>query len=376
MIQKLIRAICLIAIFFNPVLTAPASDLVPGFMKEEYIEMLKINAKQSSRFPDSIMGKPQYYNLEYRSAEMGLQNRWDLWVDHSHKTAVISIRGTTGSKESWLANFYAAMVPAKGYLQLENNYRFEYHLADNPKAAVHTGWLVATGMLMRDILPKLDSVVQAGMKNIIVTGHSQGGGIAYLVTSHLYHLRSVQRIPSFINIKTYCSAAPKPGNLYFAYEYEAITSPGWAYNVVNAADWVPEVPVSIQTTDDYNNVNPFVNAVPAIKKQKFLARILLMKAYKKLSKGPRKSRKDYLKLLGDRMYILIHQSLPEFEKPDYYPSVDYVRTGNTIVLTPTPEYRIKFPDNQKQVFMHHFYPNYLYLVTHLPEVETTSQVKE
>ena len=50
-----------------------------------------------------------------------------------------------------------------------------------------------------------------------------------------------------LNIKTYCSAAPKPGNLFYAYDFEHITEGGWAFNVVNSADWVPELPSTTQT---------------------------------------------------------------------------------------------------------------------------------
>jgi pimeloyl-ACP methyl ester carboxylesterase len=287
---------------------------------------------------------------------MGLQNRWDLWMSNDSTVAVISIRGTTGTAASWLANFYAAMVPAKGYLQLEKNYRFDYHLADDPKAAVHTGYLVSSGMLARDILPRLDSLTSHGIRNIIITGHSQGGGIAYLLTAYLYSLRNTGRIPGNTVIKTYCSAAPKPGNLYFAYAYEAMTASGWAYNVVNSSDWVPEMPVSVQTTGDYNDVNPFTHAVPTIKKQKFFTRILLMRAYRKLSNRPRKSLEDYQELLGDKLYIFISKSLPEFEKPEYFNSINYVRTGKTIVLLADEQYKIAFPDDDKQNFMHHYYP--------------------
>ncbi len=91
-------------------------------------------------------------------------------------------------------------------------------------------------------------------------GHSQGGAIAYLLTAHFYNLQQQGKLPADIRFKTYCSAAPKPGNLYFAYDYETTTRGGWACNVVNAADWVPETPFSVQTVSDFNTTNPFVNA--------------------------------------------------------------------------------------------------------------------
>jgi hypothetical protein len=44
---------------------------------------------------------------------MGLDNRWDLNKGTQNNIALINIRGTPTDPESWLENFYAAMVPAK-----------------------------------------------------------------------------------------------------------------------------------------------------------------------------------------------------------------------------------------------------------------------
>ncbi|MDQ3049916.1 MAG: lipase family protein [Bacteroidota bacterium] len=339
--------------------------LQPGFSKEEYIALLKISAKQVS-FPLDKNGKPDSTGFErvYKSPAMGLQNQWDLW-SNKKGIAVISIRGTTSDFVSWLANFYAAMVPAKGSLQLEKNYRFDYNLANDTKAAVHTGWLIGTGMLVRDMLPKIDSLYESGNRNILIMGHSQGGAIAYLLTSHLYQLRKSGRFASDLVFKTYCSAAPKPGNLYYAYEFENMTAGGWAFNVVNTSDWVPEMPVTVQTTTDCNVVNPFVNALPVINKQKFVQRFVLKKAYKRLSGPPRKSQEEYQYILGEKVYSLVKKTMPEFVKPDYFESINYVRTGTTIVLSPDANYLATFPDNPKHLFMHHLFEPYFYLVNQL-----------
>lgn len=342
--------------------TGTAQKLKPGFDKEEYRELMRMSARQANVSWDKIkIAPPERHRFVYRSAEIGLSNLWDLWVTEDQSAAII-IRGTTANLASWLANMYAAMVPAKGVLQLEKGFEFQYNLSDDPKAAVHTGWLVATAYLSRDMLPKIDSLYQTGTRDFLIMGHSQGGAISYLLTSYLTNLKNTGRIGSDITFKTYCSAAPKPGNLYYAYDYENLTHEGWAYNVVNTADWVPEMPVSIQTIRDYNNVNPFVNALPAINKQKFLQRILLRKAYKRLSKPPRKSQEDYQTYLGDRLFFFIRKQLPEFVKPKYFDSINYVRTGNTIVLVADEEYRKRFPDNQEKIFMHHFFEPYLFLL--------------
>ena len=168
-----------------------------------------------------------------------------------------------------------------------------------------------------------------------------------------------------MRIKTYGSAAPKPGNLYFAYDYEALTFGGWAFNVVNAADWVPETPISIQTVNDFNTTNPFINAGDAIKKQKTATRIVLKHVYKKLSKPALKAQKNYEKYLGKMTEKLIKENIPDFISPDYYKSNNYVRTGNMIVLMPDEEYYQKYPDSETNIFIHHYHQPYLDLLEKL-----------
>ena len=174
-----------------------------------------------------------------------------------------------------MQNFYAAMVPAKGSLQLGKDIPFNYTLANDPEAAVHVGWLVGMAFLAKEIVPKIETLHQSNTKDFIIMGHSQGGAIAYLLTAYLYQLQQAGQLPKEIRFKTYCSAGPKPGNLPFAYEYESLTQNGWAYNIVNTLDWVPETPISIQTLNDFNSVNPFKNAKKLIKNKNFPKNVAL-----------------------------------------------------------------------------------------------------
>jgi heat shock protein HslJ len=343
----------------------PAQHLQPGFDKAEYIELMKLSARFGDSSYTQAIPAPQQYQFVYRSPVVGLDNRWDLWTHMTKPIAVISLRGTTQNSVSWLANFYSAMVPAKGELQLSEKEKFTYQLATDPKAAVHVGWLVSTAFLSKDILPKLDSCYKKGIKDMIIMGHSQGGAIAYLLTAYLYNLQKLKQLPADIRFKTYCSAGPKPGNLFFAYEYEAMTQAGWAYNVVNAADWVPEVPFSVQTLNDFNKTNPFVNAKGLIRKQKFTQRLVLNYVYNNLSKPALKAQKRYQKYLGRLASKTVRKNLNGYLSPEYYNSNNYVRTGNFIVLTPDESYYQKYPDNDTQVFVHHLHPPYLYLTDKL-----------
>jgi heat shock protein HslJ len=355
-----------IALFTLLLLSASlfGQTLKPGFDKAEYIELLKVSAQFGDSTYVNSFPKPQQFTRAYRSPVVGLDNMWDLWTS-PQSVAVLSIRGTTANSVSWLSNFYAAMVPAKGSIQLSDKENFQYELASSPKAAVHVGWLVSTAFLAKDILPKIDSCYRAGIKDILIMGHSQGGGIAFLLTSYLRNLQKQARIPADVVFKTYCSAGPKPGNLYYAYEYEAATQNGWAYNVVNAADWVPEVPFTIQTINDVNTTNPFKGAPAMIKKQKLPQRIVLNYIYNSLSKPALKAQQNYQKYLGKLASKTVQKNLKGYVAPDYFNSNDYVRTGATIVLLGDSEYFKKYPDSEEKIFAHHFHPPYLYLTEKL-----------
>ena len=329
-------------------------QLKPGFDKAEYRELMYVSTRSTAdsgyyaKFP-----LPSRFHQVYQSKSIGLDNMWDLW--ESGDQAVISIRGTTSKQISWLANFFAGMVPAKGNMRLNDSTSIEYKLAEDPRATVHVGWLIGTLTLSNEILPWIEMCYQKGMKDLLIMGHSQGGAIAYLLTSYLYQKQNDGSLPKDIRFKTYCSAAPTPGNLYYAYDYEDKTKGGWAYNVVNAKDWVPETPISIQTIHDFNVTNPFSNAPEAIRKQKFPANIIMKSIFNKLDKSTQKAQRKYEKYLAKKAYKLIKSQMPGLRIPDFVHSSNYVRTGNTIVLMPDDAYNIKYPDGPKVVFRHHLH---------------------
>jgi hypothetical protein len=181
----------------------------------------------------------------------------------------------------------------------------------------------------------------------------------------LRQLQRQKKLPEDMHFKTYCSAAPKPGNLYFAYEYENLVGEGWAYNVVNAADWVPQTPISIQTLDDFNPTNPFLNAKKRIRKLKFPRDIIFRKVFNKLNKPTQKAQKNYQKYLGNKAGKLVMEDLPGFEAPIYSNSNDYVRTGQTIVMIPDEQYYKVYPESEEKVFIHHVHRPYLFLLERL-----------
>jgi hypothetical protein len=340
--------------------SAQSGALLPGFDRLEYLELLKVSSRQGDSLYNPDLPAPERFQKIYRSPVMGLDNRWDLWIT-DNKTACISIRGTTMKQVSWLENFYAAMVPAEGTLHISNDFIFDYKLSDDKRAAVHVGWLIGMACLSADINKKIDSLYQQDYKNFYIMGHSQGGAIAYLLTALLIKKQESKSIPADIRFKTYCSAAPKPGNLYFAYDYENMTKGGWSVTAINAADWVPQSPFSIQTVDDFVAVSPFAHVKGTLKKQPFLKRLVLSRFYNSLTKPTHKASKRFQKNLGKRLETFIRKELPEYKSPVYFSSSDYVRTANQIVLYPDETYYDLFPQDAGDIWINHMFEPYLHL---------------
>lgn len=377
--KKLLGFFCLLFIA-GPVFAQ--LKLAPGFDPEEYVQMLSVsNAQNAGLYPaheqkisesqkltDSTerlpaIPEPENYRLVYKSPDIGLYNQWDLWLKADSSIAVISIRGTISKPESWMENFYAVMVPATGSLRLNDSTLFHYQLARNPKASVHTGWLIGLASLAPTILQEIKKYNQLGVKQFIIFGHSQGGAIAFLLRSYLNYLPD-SVLPKDIVYKTYCSAAPKPGNLYYAYDFDYITRGGWAFRIVNERDWVPETPFSLQTLQDFNEVNPFVNIKPALKNTNFLVRLYANHVFNKLDRSSGKANKRFKKVLGKTIYKQIHKILPQFPQPKYAESMNYMIAGTPIVLMVFKDYNKYFPNDGKNVFINHSLESYYLLTLH------------
>lgn len=353
-------------LFFLP---ASSQYLKPGFDKNEYTQLLHAYARWAdssfyNKIPESNIYKKK--ERKYRSEETGFMNSWELYETPTQ--AVISIRGSTSEQVSWMANFYAAMIPAVGQMKINDSTTVDYHFADHPQAAVHVGWAVAACYLIPDILEKVKDRYSKKRNDFIIFGHSQGAGIAYFVTAQLKYYQRTGALPKDIRFKTYCSAAPKPGNLYFAYDYEASTQFGWSISVVNMADWVPEVPISIQTIKDFNTTNPFKLARKMIKEAPFPNNIVMSYLHKQLTKHNKKALRKYQLFLGTIASRLVAKKLTDgFVAPkNFYESTNYVRCGNFVVLKPDAKYYEKFPDNDATLFVHHGLLPYSYLTEKLP----------
>jgi len=356
----------IISVFLTPLLVA--QNLKSGFDKTEYSEMLKINHMSHIELNKwaavTSVPLPDHYKFAYRSPRVAFDNIWDLWMHDSKPLAVIAVQGSIQTSASFLANLYAAMIPAQGELVLDDKTTWKYKLSGDVNSSVHVGWLVALAYMSSTIEITIDSCYKKGIKDFILTGHSQGGGITFLLNAYLTQLQIDGKLPADIRFKTYCSAGPKPGNRYFAYEYEYRQRDGWAYNVVNSADWVPDVPFTVQTVSDFTSVNPFRGAKAMIKKQKFPKNLALKHVYNKMSKPSEKAQRNYQKYLGKMMSKAVKKQLPSMAIPQYYDSNYYVRTGATIVLYATEDYFKLYSNDpaNPNIWQHHLPEQYLYLV--------------
>ena len=328
------------------------AQIQPGFNRDEYIELLKVSQQQADTFLTRVnLPFPDHAERLYRSERMGLENAWEFWK-REDGVGVISIHGTKPSYWSWMENFYSGMVPAIGSWAINNDYTFNYQLASDTNAYVHAGWLSGLAYLAPDILQKINEYAAEGVSDFIIVGHSQGGAIAFLLNSWLHYLPEGS-YPENVRFKTYCSAAPKPGNLYYAYDFEYLNYGGWAFRVVHAEDWVPETPFSVQTTSDINERSPFNVADEGFKQLSPVKRAVVRSIYNGMTRATDKARDKFIKSLAYRMHGLLEERLPELEEPKYAESMAYITCGNPIILRPDPNYQEYLDAELDMEFVHH-----------------------
>ena len=351
----------LIFISFNA-LAQP--KLNPGFDPAEYRQMLEISTRQTDTpWTNVTLPFPEKCKLEFRSDVMGLDNRWDLWI-REDSVGIISIRGTTVKANSWAEDFYAAMVPANGSVIIDSDFVFIYKLASYPGASVHAGWLTGLAYLSGSIVTKINECYAKGVRNYIIMGHSQGGAIAYLLTSYLHYLDK-ERIPSDVNFKTYCSAPPKPGNLNYAYDFDFITRGGLAMRVYNSEDWVPQTPLSVQTFDDFTKVNPYSDRDMLLVKMNFIEKLIFDYLTDKLKNKLNSSRDVLNEFFGGMTYKnSIKKYLPGFPEPDYTYDTYYYPCGAPVVLMKQEGYEqfTKTESGIPELFKNHMIAPYYFLL--------------
>lgn len=288
-----------------------------------------------------------------------MDNAGDIWINKD-STVFILFKGTTANMSSILADFYCAMVPAIGKIQLSSEKSFDYALSRDPKAAVHAGFLIGFAFIADELRPYLDQLYAKGYRNFMIGGHSQGGALCYYMSAWLLQLRERGEYPE-IQVKTYASASPKMGNMYFAYDYDNITRSQWTFSIVNSADPIPEMPFTTQQVDiDMNEPNPILNLMKHVDNLPLFQRFVLKRSFRSMEKKARKSSKAYQKYLGHYVGKFIHQSLPEVEIPEPVTTTYFVRPGVPIILSYNETYAEFY--KEAQPYYHHGIDPYRFLL--------------
>ncbi len=127
----------------------------------------------------------------------------------------------------------------------------------------------------------------------------------------------------------------------------------------------PETPVTIQTLQDFNQTNPFVDASDLIKKQPFPKNLAYRFLYNRLKNPTDKAARRNRQFMGQGVARFVKAQLPGFVPPTYSLTCNYARTGQTIILQADEAYYQKFPEDKSEIFNHHLLPPYLYLAERL-----------
>ncbi|MES2762851.1 MAG: lipase family protein [Bacteroidota bacterium] len=349
-----------LCLFFSTLLFSQ-NKLKPGFDAREFLDVLHLewaHQDSGSRYAPKIL--PANYKRLHRSVEVGLKNKFDFWL-RNDSVGVICLRYTVGGT-SWLENFYSGMIKAKGALVLDNKTTFTYKFSDDDNALVHHGWTIGVAHLAPLVTATINEFYKKGVKEFIIVGHSQGAALSFLMRSYLEYLPK-EVIPKDIAYKVYCSAAPKPGNLFYAYDFDFITRNGWAFRVVNTYDWVPQTPFSVQSIGDLYPINPFAKRNEIMKRRvkNPLIRGYVKHAMNDMEGAARKTNRKYRKYLTKRMGKFIRRSLNEYQSPEIQKSNFYVPAGSPIILKPDSLYNERFKYDGQNVFLHHMFEPYIYL---------------
>ncbi len=297
----------------------------PGFDKTEARDMLAIC--NSFTFID-LYGSdekiiPAGYIKKYTSGIFGMDNRYQIYVNG--EVAVINFRGSTEKQLSWIQNFYASMIPAKGVMTVDGE-KFNYCFAKDKEAAVHSGYALGIAFLYKELLFQIDNLNARGIHDIILTGHSQGGALANMFRAYVENLPATALSPEN-DFKTYAFAAPMIGNKFFSEEYNRrYAADSTSYNIVNSEDLIPTFPLSY---NDTNFVQDNVNAL-IFGKEPFSMKRLIMEGGVKLFDTKINRLMNYVGSSADKK---IDKEVAPVQLPPFVADINYFRLGERVMLT-------------------------------------------
>lgn len=288
---------------------------------------------------------PNGYIKFYQSKSIGMDNMYQIYIKDS--TAVINFRGSTVEMVSWWENFHAAMIPASGEI-LGDMGTITYDFALSEGATVHSGYSLGLVFLTIDLKPKLVELENLGIRDIVITGHSQGGALANL----LYALVKTDLdcdICKEFNYRVYAFAAPMVGNKVFCKEYnERFCKNGLSYNIINKADPIPRLPFKFADTLSAREIITSAKSFDWVKKNALPTKGYFFEiALSKRKQSYNKLLADFVKfqLKGVTLNQLLfmtefssNQASKHLDKkvilPEFILDIDYDHVGNIIKLPP------------------------------------------
>jgi triacylglycerol lipase len=155
---------------------------------------------------------------------------------------IISFRGTIYINE-WVDDFEYEQV----YFLKDKNTGLKETLNDsNLVPTVHKGFYDLYNIIRDKIISTLAKLDPDKTKNIIITGHSLGSGIATICLIDLYYEK-------YNNLLCYVFASPRVGNKNFSKLFDNLN----LYNIMNNLDMIPTLPPSV--CPNFNNKNqPYI----------------------------------------------------------------------------------------------------------------------
>lgn len=316
----------IILIAFCYLVTSNAfAQLAEGFNSDEMRDMIQLC--NSYTFLDLYKSDkeiiPKGYQLTYTSAEMGLDNRFQVY-ENNKGFAVINLRGSTEKELSWLANIYSAMIPASGRM-LINKDTFNYRFAKDSAAAVHTGFAIAIGFISNAVLEQIKQLNEKGIYQIMITGHSQGGALAQMLRAYLENNPEVSKQNVF---KVYAFANPLIGNKAFVEEYYTrfCLYSNSSFSIVNPDDPVTKMPITsngdLSLTPE--NIANLIQNKEGIDKKEWAMSLLFNLFDDKLQ--------PIVNKVGNSLVNRISESVGEIVVPEYVNDVHYVQMPKRVVL--------------------------------------------
>lgn len=277
---------------------------------------------------------PEGYVKEYTSPSLGMDNVFQVY---RHGTiGVINFRGSTTKKTSWLENLYASMIPVKGTIEV-NERKFKYKVGKDTASAVHAGYMLAISFLEEEVRNQIKRLNKNGVFDIILTGHSQGGAIAQLMRAHLEE-EPFYRVRNKNNFKVYAFANPMIGNRSFSNEYaHKFCDDGMSFVILNPDDFVPNMPINFKDGQSWEEqlITLLTDS------DSFDGKEAAIGGFMSFFKGNIGS---MAKNLSERINKQLMKELGDISMPSYKQEINYVHTGNVILISPT-EYPLELKDS-------------------------------